>query len=238
MAVLAPLSLSLAWHRRLACRVVGWVSLLLTAAVVAATQSRGALLAMAASLTCVAVLLRPRGVVRAGVTLGAVVFLVEAWLGFPLTAKLSLILDNGLDESRFSVWREAWRSFLGAPWLGQGLYTRVYLSPDGRESMRWAHNLYLDMLAGAGLAGLAALIVLLANGFIRGWHSRRSPDVEARTLNAAGLAALAGFCATALVEVSLLRLWATTTLFLVLGVIARVSLAEADRRMTCAASCT
>ena len=234
LAVIAPLSLVLTGHRRTGVRLVGGLSLALSAGIVVLFESRGALVVMAVSLACAGALLRPRGLARAGVAVAMIVCVVDASLGFPLAGKFGLLWSEGLWDARLGIWRAAWQSFREAPWLGHGPYTAMYVSSDGRESMRWAHNLYLDVLAGQGLAGLGALGVLLAAALLLALRTHGAADGDVRRLNAAALGSLVGFCVAAVFEVSLIRLWATTTLFTVLGVIARLSAEDVgDRRTTC-----
>jgi O-antigen ligase len=154
LALIAPLSFVVFYARpRSVAGILAGGSLMVSVVAIAVAQSRTAALALLVSLACTTALVRPRLAVP--LTLGAVVLalLVDAILGFPLTAKFADMLDT-----RLAVWWVAWSAFLDAPLLGQGphtfaLFYQPYLEqfpaawlPVDPRNMPWAHNLYLEML--------------------------------------------------------------------------------------------
>jgi len=222
LAVVAPLSLALIYgHPRRAIAAISGLSILFTVCVIGLFLSRGALLALVVSLGCASALIRPRLAIACGALLLGVTVVVDAALGFPLASKFAAAWTSELP--RVSLWQQAWSTFLDSPWVGHGPYTVTYIAADQRESMRWAHNLYLDALVGQGLVGFAALLLLLGSAVSQAWATHRVAQGDVRTLNAAALAALSGFCVAALYEISFLRLWAVVSLFALLGLISHLA---------------
>jgi O-antigen ligase len=86
-----------------------------------------------------------------------------------------------------------------------------------------AHNLYLEVLSEQGISGVAALGFLLASGLSAGRNLRRSEVREAQILGYGAFAGLAGFCLAAAIELTFLRQWVVIMMFLLLGVISRLS---------------
>lgn len=80
----------------------------------------------------------------------------------PQLARLGQV-GEGLGPRLF-LWRQAWTMFVAHPWLGVGFdgFAWTLLGQLGPQDTRWgldqyAHNLGLQLLAGCGLAGFAAL---------------------------------------------------------------------------------
>ncbi len=238
LAVIAPLSLVLLYRdpRRLV-RITAGLSIALSVGVVLLVRSRVAALTMIGSLACAAALLRP----RLGLVWGAGSVLlalgVDGLLGFPLVAKFSHVLDT-----RIAFWLVASAMFNDAPLLGRGprtfgvfyhAYLRTLKIPDwlpiDHGVVPWAHNLYLEALAEQGVVGLAALGLVLWVGLRLAWKARAAGSgEEARVLGVGALAGLLGFCVAGLFELTLLRLWVVTVLFVFLGAVARLSTVETD----------
>ena len=232
LAVIAPLSFALmCGQARYATTVTAGLSLVLTACVVGLFLSRGALLILLVSLGGAALLIRPRLAIAGGISLLVATVAVDAALGFPFAAKFGRVWIDGLQDGRTDLWPLALSSFREAPWFGHGPYTVVYTAADQRETMRWAHNLYLDVLVGQGLVGLGALGFLLARAFSHVCATHARARGETRTLNAAAFAALIGFCLSGFHETSLLRLWAVISFFALLGVIAHLSTVTATKEV-------
>jgi O-antigen ligase len=224
LAVIAPLSFAVLCNRpNRPAAIAAGLSLASTSCVIPLYQSRGALLALFVSLGVAGAMMRPRLAVVVGIALLSAAVIVDAAAGFGFAAKFAHVWNNGWHDSRFDIWSEALRTAASAPWLGHGPYTVVYSSAEQGEQMRWAHNLYLDVLVGQGAIGLVALVVLLVRAFTSAWDTHRAADPNTRALNAGACAALVAFCLTAMYETSLLRLWANITLFAVLGIIANLS---------------
>lgn len=101
------------------------------------------------------------------------------------------------------IWRDTWRLWRDQPWFGCGLGRYhvefpAYASPELRQLwpqqrviVNFAHNEYLQVLAETGVAGIAALLGVLA-AFGR-WVWREWPLIQdpARSRVCAGLAAAA-----------------------------------------------
>ncbi len=151
-------------------------------------------------------------------------FLVDTLTGLHLTSKFSSLASA---SSRVPLWLAAWRMFLEAPWTGHGvggflsLY-RYYLHPlpagvviDPRVTP-WAHNIYLEVLAELGLGGLLAFLSLFVFPLKR-WKDGRKMQEPEKVLNAAFVAAFAGFCASGVLELSLWRQWVGLTFLLLVG---------------------
>jgi O-antigen ligase/tetratricopeptide (TPR) repeat protein len=71
-------------------------------------------------------------------------------------------------NARGSLWGPAWQAFLRSPWVGEGLYTFIsqyvqYQSIPPGTVFVYAHNIYLDLLSGSGILGLAAYIWLFVS---------------------------------------------------------------------------
>jgi O-antigen ligase len=228
LAVIAPLSCAvLCSATRRSVVLICAASLALTACAIALFQSRGALLALTAALAVMAIQLQPRRGLAGLVVLAAASVAVDASLGFPFAAKIAS-RSAGVDVGRIEMWQAALRTFVEAPWLGRGPYATVFTSADQRVTMRWAHNLYLDVLVGQGIFGFSIVAVLVARGVWLARRAVRHATGEARPLAVGTLAALTGFVVAAAYEASLLRLWSVLSFFALLGAIAHLS-AATDR---------
>jgi O-antigen ligase len=219
LAVIAPLSWVLVCRtpRRLG-RLVPALSLLLSAGAVGVYRSRTAILTLLVALLCATAVsrsVRQRWLWRMGglVVLVLVLLTCLDLFHFAGPSLLTKFLEQGL-SGRDKYWATAWAMFSDAPLVGQGPHTFGLF-----HKTPWAHNLYLEVLAEQGLLGLLALGSLLTCGLIGGWTLRRAPTEDGRLLGAGALAGLVGFCVAGVVEVTLLREWVVTMLFLLLGVI-------------------
>ena len=221
LAVLAPLSLALlATACGRASQALAVASLVGTLAALVLIQSRVAILALSISMTAAAAFLRPRWVAPSGLAIMVAVAVIDGLQGFPLLAKFGQLAhsDSGLFwDARIPIWSEAWAVFLEHLWLGQGPHTFSYTSPDGIQ-LGWAHNLYLEVLAEQGVAGLLAFGWLLGAAAWTGTRALRRTVGESRTLAAGALAALFGFAAAALFELSFVRQWVAVSLFALVGI--------------------
>jgi putative inorganic carbon (hco3(-)) transporter len=82
---------------------------------------------------------------------------------------------------RLLTWMDSWRTFLASPLVGRGLGLEAahvaYLSPEGRFGyVTDAHNMFLNIGAQCGIAGIAALLSL--TGFIARKLLKALPDNE------------------------------------------------------------
>lgn len=133
------------------------------------TQSRTAILVGGFAVVCMAVYLSvvrspQRKFIRifnivcvAAVIVGAVVFWEK------IADLFAVIFDRGFDDSdRFFIWESGLKNFLRAPVFGAGFYEPI--APDwsyGIENWLFPdmyHNLFIQMLAGCGIVGIAALV--------------------------------------------------------------------------------
>ncbi len=104
---------------------------------------------------------------------GAAAFLLAASLtlaphpdpAFRLTLPL---VGDVYASARVSLWTGAWQTFLAHPWTGAGLAQHSveyhFLDPQGRQQfLTDAHNMFLNLAAQAGLAGLVAITLICAD---------------------------------------------------------------------------
>jgi O-antigen ligase len=229
-------------------RAIAALSIALSISAVLVVRSRVAALTMVGSLGCAAFLLRPRLGVAWGAGVAVALLGLDGLLGFPLVSKFSQVLDT-----RIAFWLVAWEMFLDAPLLGRGprtfgLFYHAYLRelrlpdwlPVDPGLVPWAHNLYVEGLAEQGLIGLAGLLLVLWAGLRLAWGVHAA-GAETGVLGSGALAGLLGFCIAGALELTLLRLWVVTVLFLLLGVIARLSTipaADVEEEQRCERSVT
>lgn len=136
------------------------------------SASRGAVLALGASLLLYGGILAAQGRLGRTEALVALVLLVTAaglslWLGAdPLARKLHAIGDVESEPSLFTRvvgWRSTLQIILSHPWLGTGLGTFTeswaHVYPPGTSSV-WheAHNDYLQLFSETGIAGFAIFL--------------------------------------------------------------------------------
>jgi O-antigen ligase len=162
-----------------------------------ASWSRGAWLGAAAGVLVVLVLNSRTAALLNAVT--ALLLLTALLLGAfspnvvptPITARLADVpayfgltdvLSQPVTDENFSVverlahWVAAQRMWEQAPWLGVGpgnyatVYPQVRL-PQWEEPLGHAHNIYLNVAAETGLAGLAAYAALMVTVFV--WLGRQ-----------------------------------------------------------------
>jgi O-antigen ligase len=232
LAVIAPLSVALLWGKqRFLLKILATASIATTTIMIVAFQSRGALLVMFVGTGLAVGLVRPRLGAVIGLATVIVVIIVDGLLGFPLLNKFGQNFSEW-PPPRLSLWLAAWNMFIDAPLMGHGAHTyallyQSYLDTVPTLPSRWAHNLYLEVLAEQGLLGLTALGSLLFSGGRLALRLRRVSQREVRVYGVGALSALVGLCIAGFYEASLLRLWVTVALFSVLGVVAFLSRAEA-----------
>ncbi|HVM21997.1 MAG TPA: O-antigen ligase family protein [Sphingomicrobium sp.] len=68
---------------------------------------------------------------------------------------------------RLMTWTDAWHTWLANPWFGSGVGTEAaaahYVDPSGIDHrLGDAHNVFLNVAAGSGIVGLAALLLVIA----------------------------------------------------------------------------
>ena len=177
------------------------------AVALAATESRGGILGAAAALVAALVLARGR---RAQTVAVAVVVVAGAgafFLASPAALHRATSFDAGGD-GRSELWRVAWRMSEDHPLAGVGIanypvQSRNYVREPG--SLRFvriivdeplvAHNAYLQLLAEAGVVGLALLASVVAACLAAAVRAAGRFDA----LGDAGMATLARAAAVAMV---------------------------------------
>jgi len=189
LAISLPFALYLARRARPGHRVWPWCQVAVISAALPVTISRTAVLAV---VVLAAVLLPawPRRDRLAACVAGAAA-LVAVSVGIPHLARAFATLITGISGDSSTLSRTAAFSsavpFIGQhPWLGTGLgtfYPQVYFFTDDE---------YLLALIEIGVVGLAALLLLLATGWVSARRARRaSADPEVRELAQCVAAALA-----------------------------------------------
>lgn len=205
-------------------RAGSWLSLSLIVLGINATHSRGSLLALLASTAFLLFMLYRRPLSRwfslllyGALTLGVV--LIAVALGVEET--LSLYGPAG----RFALWQASWESFGANPIFGNGLGRTVDLIEE-RIGVRYAaHNIYLQLLADAGIIGLFSFLLLVVVFFK---HLRRvlrqAPATQWFALGWAG--AMVAYLSHGLVDHALFQPAFTAFFFIALAV---MSLASKER---------
>jgi O-antigen ligase len=170
--------------------------------------SRGAWLGVAAGLV-VAVVVRSRRAAAFALALALLIAVVALlgqmnlipdvvsarfsgvgdYFGFQDVRGVSVNDANYAIVERMAHWEAAWNMFSDHPWLGIGFgnYATVYPAyalPHWSDPLGHAHNYYLNVLAEAGLVGLAGYLFLWGAVFWMAWRA-----VRATTGLAQGLAA-------------------------------------------------
>jgi O-antigen ligase len=218
LAVVAPLSLALFYREpRGKAGIVAAASIILSLGAICISESRTAALTLLIGLVATIVLAQPRQRLLRSLAgmfvLICIALLVNALL-FPESQVITRLARDGGLTGRTDYWSTAWAMFQRAPLLGNGPHTFGVF-----HRIPWAHNLYLEVLAEQGLIGLLTLGCLAVGSLLTAWKAQRTGTTEARLLGAAALAALIGFWSAGVVELSLLREWVVTTLFMLLGII-------------------
>jgi tetratricopeptide (TPR) repeat protein len=100
--------------------------------------------------------------------------------------------------SRAFLWSPAWQAFLRSPIIGSGPYTYISFFVQQQSTppsplYLYAHSIYLDLLSGSGVVGLAVFLVMIA-GLIAGLIGKfRTTTGAERGAAVAALGALAAF---------------------------------------------
>lgn len=199
-------------------RKLAALSLLICLAGLAATKSRGGLLGAAALLLVMLTVFRPgllRWLVLCGIlaALAGVltIALLPNWdgtLAGLVPGRPEAVLD------RLIIWGVAFDVFKDNPLFGVGLgnfrdefFARsVTLHVELGYASLHAHNTYLEILAGTGLAGLLtylSFLLMVARQLARRWRERLTDDAAVFTLAAIGT--LAAYMVFASVDMLLLQ---------------------------------
>ncbi len=188
MVAALPLALVL---RRLSRRPILWdLAAVLIGAAMAATLSRGALLAVVAMLTyaVVAGVVRARvvgGMVAGVIVIGAVVAIANPTLLNTSLHEKSFVATQNVDD-RLKRWTVAAEMTADYPLLGTGPggfktnYER-YVAGDLSNlthQLDVAHETYLEVSSELGLLGLAAFLGVLGSGFAGAYRRTKRPDAD------------------------------------------------------------
>jgi len=229
LSLIAPLSFSLLYQKPISIMgILAFISLLLSLSVVVLFQSRGAVLTLLFSVGCAAILLWPKRLKALAILIVLAIVLISIVILIDYTQNFILYKRVTNDSlGRIRLWLLAWAMFLDAPLLGHGIHTFGLLFKTYCQTLNihpnppapWAHNLYLDTLAGQGIVGLASLVTVLLNSLWRSWQTRKAKSKDVGILSMGALAAMLGFCFAAIFEISFIRYWSVTIFFSLLGII-------------------
>lgn len=221
LSILAPFSFVLAYRKPFKpVGLLAIVSIVLSLGTITVFQSRGAIITFWVTFGSIAVLLEPRKALWLSM-IAIVLFLgIDALLDFSLLKRFYGITSgiNQLTHGRSRLWWIVLDHFKEAPIMGHGPHTfNIY------SKIPWPHNLYLEVLFGQGIIGFFTFIALLIYNGLTAWNLRLANSKETRYFAMGALAALIGFCTSSIIELTFLRLWVTVTLFMILGIIVRLS---------------
>lgn len=162
----------------------------------AATQSRGGLLAGAAcSIVALIIWRSRRGTILSLIALAGMAT-VLFFLANP--GALHRIQESNQGSGRIDIWHVAWRVAQSNPFVGVGIAQFPQVSPHyvlDPGALRFVslivekhivvHNLYLQLWAEDGIVGLLLFIGVIIASIAAGWHATRSFDAQGDTEMAA-----------------------------------------------------
>jgi O-antigen ligase len=165
------------------------------------TESRGAWPTLAVALAVFLLLVDTRHTQRILAVI-AVVSVVSVGLTLPYLPKVMERTRNKANSTlygdRVALAGIAIAIFTDHPWLGTGLGTFPYYQPLYRSSFdklipsSYAHNIFLNVAAEAGIFGLLSFAWLVLAAFIGGWRwYRRSDSGNEKLMSASTLSAFA-----------------------------------------------
>lgn len=178
------------------------VAMLLSAASALGSQSRGALVAIAA-MTLV-LWWRGKNRLKSGLVLAAVAVSLVAFMPANWTERMSTIDNNQIDDSvqgRFDAWRNAWGVAKDYP-LGAGFNPNTQALFDrysGGTQSRAAHSIYFQMLGNHGFVGLFLFLGVFFSTYLLAGRLRKQaasvPQAQwCEELAAMCQVALVGYC--------------------------------------------
>lgn len=221
LSILVPFSYILAYQKPLSpVGMLAIISIVLSLFTITVFQSRGATLTFLMTFGAVAFLLEHRKALWLSLIALALFLGIDGMLDFSLLKRFYGIA-SGVDEitgGRSTLWWIVLNHFKEAPILGHGPHTFALYS-----KIPWPHNLYLEVLFNQGVIGFLSFTALLGYNLIKAWNLRLAAHKETRFFAMGALAALIGFSFSSIIELTFLRLWVTVTLFLILGIIVRLS---------------
>ncbi len=239
-AVLVPaimLAGGLAVHKAPVQRVLLALATVIIAIGLAATQSRGGLLAASVCAVVALVIWRERRaliaglIALAGVAAGSYFLLKpNAW---------TRILESNQGSGRVDIWTIAWRIVHAHPFVGVGfgqfpeVSIHYVLQPGALqyiglivENQIVVHNVYLALWVEGGIVALLLFLALVAASLASGWRATKSfdvqGDIEMSSLARSSVLALVGILAASffLSDIVNAELWILLALGPVLAAIA------------------
>jgi O-antigen ligase len=159
----------------------------------AASESRGGIVAAVTALVAaIVVFKRQRGAVVAFAV--AAVTVVVAWFMISPTAWDRITESESGGSGRSDLWAIAWRVVEDRPVLGAGLNNFIVVSKDYLQEpgtidradlilddREVVHNAYLQMFAEAGVIGLALLLTVMFGSIGAAWNAMRRFEADGRS---------------------------------------------------------
>ncbi|MFM7149000.1 MAG: O-antigen ligase family protein, partial [Gemmataceae bacterium] len=116
-----------------------------------------------------------------GFLAGSVAFLILFWFGFNIfeSRLKTLWTGDGLEDSRWSIWADAFRIFKDFPLVGTGFGTYFFVELVHRTETgikadmlaEFVHNDYLETLVEGGLVGMGLLLFILFAVYRASWNA-------------------------------------------------------------------
>ncbi len=181
-------------------------------------ESRGAMLGLGL-LFFIAFLMIPKSPAMIGSVV--IVGLGVAWIaGPPVIREFSSIFVDAEErdasaESRFMLWKAAFRIGMDNPIFGVGPYSGQFLIPQyepafAGQAAKHPHNIFMEIFSGIGAFGLTAYVALILSPVLMAFRLRRQYDLRSdpmlQTLTiwpSAGIPAMAltgMFCGSGMME--------------------------------------
>jgi len=210
-----PLAIALAFELRTwPGRLAALAALLLMAAALVMSWSRGAWLGFAAATLVLSVARSRRAAILAGAAIGLLALalllnsahllppmLTQRFAGLPAYFTVPDVTTAEVTEANYALierlahWQAAIRMWADHPWLGVGIgnYTVVYPAyalPHWPEPLGHAHNTYLNIGAETGLVGLVVYVIFWIAALWQALRAIRSASDLSRAVALGTLGAL------------------------------------------------
>lgn len=243
----APLFLSLAWRPptltlpggravgQTWLRVSALLALLITLGTLLLTQSRGAILGLAAGLLAWAIWRNRRWLVIVALIVAVLIFIVATGR-LQVASSTLLALGSGLGnvssaEGRFELWQRGMYMIQDFAFTGIGLgtvdrvvpllYPLFSFAPDAKVTH--VHNQLLEVAVDMGLPALVAYVALLAAFFFAAWRvAKTSADPALRALVAGLACGMLGHQVFGLTDAFLLGTKPALVMWIFYGVVAGI----------------
>lgn len=140
--------------------------------------------------------LRKHRIVTVLLVVGVIsMLLIFAWI---FIEQSKLPTHGTLGDSRSFLWSPAWQAFIASPVIGSGPYTYISFFMQQQSTppsplYLYAHSIYLDLLSGSGVIGLAAFVVMIVCLVIGLFRRFRKCDGLERAAALGALGALVAF---------------------------------------------